>query len=101
MTTQEQPEESTTEELAVGMSGYTFGKEKVLALMLDRETVQMMAEKHEAEVKVNGQLQRYFALPGSMPDDEETHFCIGEWYVERPGRNPARMTTDEFQAATG
>ena len=101
LTTEEQPEELTTEEQPVGMSRYTFGKAKVLALMLDRETVQMMAEKHGAEVKVNGQLQRYFALPGLLPDDEETRFCVGDWYIERKGRNPGTMTDEEFQAAKG
>ena len=83
------------------MADFTFGKEKVQALMLDRETVQMLADKHGQEVQVNGQLQRYFALPGLMPDDEETHFCVGEWYVERAGREPARMTDEDFQAAKG
>ena len=93
-------EELTTEE-PIGMQEYSFGKEKVQAVMLDRETVQQMADKHGQEVRVNGQLQRYFALAGSMPDDEEVHFCVGEWYVDRPGRNPARMTDEEFQAARG
>ena len=83
------------------MAAFTFGKEKVQALMLDRETVQMVADKHGAEVKVNGELKRYFALPGLLPDDDETLFCVGDWYVEREGRNPSTLTDEAFQDAKG
>ena len=93
-------EEMVTDESQT-LQAFKFGKENVHAVMLDRDTVQMMAEKHGKLVYVDARKGRYFALPGSMPDDEETWFCVGGWYVEREGRNPGWMTDEEFQAAKG
>ena len=93
-------EEMVTDESQM-MQAFKFGREKVGALMLDRETVQMMAEMHGKLVYVDARKGRYFALPDSIPDEEETRFYVGGWYVERDGRNPGWMTDEEFQAAKG
>ena len=93
-------EEMVTDESPM-MQAFKFGRENVQAVMLDRETVQVLADRYGQVVRLDNKLRRYFALPGSMPDDGETWFCVGGWYVERDGRNPAWMTDEEFQAAKG
>ena len=78
-----------------------FGRESVDVVKLDRGSVALLAEKHGKLVYVDARKGRYFALPDSIPDEEETRFYVGGWYVERDGRNPGWMTDEEFQAAKG
>ena len=96
MATQEMVTDETQE-----MQAFKFGRENVKAMMLDRETVQVMADKHGKLVYVDHLRGRYFALPGLLEDDEDTWFCVGGWYIERDGREPGWMTDEEFQAAKG
>ena len=83
------------------MQPFTFGKEKVNAVFLDRVTVHIMADKLGKNVSYRYKMGRYFALPSAVPDEEATNFYVNGWYVERDGREPRWMTDEEFQAAKG